>query len=316
MDINLDENERDLTKLICVKDKDGRIAVTVGLVCTVFLERPWERATKEAVSEVATRYISQFAEHLRYAEHPSSGKMYPITSKRIRPLREWLPIQPEGECGEFSVHGGETGEAASGFEASGFGTDVLRRGLGYFHVALPLLWFAEHSGTFQEFVLDICKRLKPLSGYANIGVIESPDNLAQDKFQPVVRAIAERFPGLEIDAPIEHALAVNKGIKGVSWLTILGERWINEMGGLDYLRMRLDEPSFPFYRYDGGLMIQAGPKPQIGDVKAGRWPQHYVTLARVLKKIQIKEHVPFHYGGPGRMDLDASMAWLFRFDGR
>jgi hypothetical protein len=57
-------------------------------------------------------------------------------------------------------------------------------------------------------------------------------------------------------------------------------------------------------------------KPQIGDVKAGRWPQHYVTLAKVLKKIQIKDHYPFHFGGPGRLDHAASLAWLFRFDGK
>ena len=36
-------------------------------------------------------------------------------------------------------------------------------------------------------------------------------------------------------------------------------------------------------------MIQAGPKPQIGDVTLNRWPQHYVTLAKVLKRVP-QEH--------------------------
>ena len=45
-------------------------------------------------------------------------------------------------------------------------------------------------------------------------------------------------------------------------------------------------------------------------------PKHYVTLAKVLKKIQIKDHYPFHFGGPGRMNQEASKAWLFRFDGK
>src|SRR5262245_46293937 len=33
---------------------------------------------------------------------------------------------------------------------------------------------------------------------------------------------------------------------------------------------------FKLTPYEGGLMIQAGPKPQIGDAQANRWPRHYV----------------------------------------
>ena len=63
-------------------------------------------------------------------------------------------------------------------------------------------------------------------------------------------------------------------------------------------------------------MIQAGPKPQIGDAASNCWPPYYVTLAKVLKPIQIKEHYAFHFGGEGRMDTAASEAWLYRFDGK
>ncbi|MGK3960827.1 type VI immunity family protein [Sorangium sp. So ce118] len=57
--------------------------------------------------------------------------------------------------------------------------------------------------------------------------------------------------------------------------------------------------------------------PELDDAQANRWPEHYVTIAKTLKKIQIKNHYPMHLGGPGqRMDKDATMAWLFRFDGK
>src|SRR6185369_11121261 len=104
-----------------------------------------------------------------------------------------------------------------------------------------------------------------------------------------VRQIGERFPGLEVESAACHCNHLNTGIKGINWLTILGQRWIEAAGGLDYLRARLDD-NFTFHQFEGGLMIQAGQKPQIGDVRANRWPKHYVTLAKVLKKIQIKEH--------------------------
>ena len=67
-------------------------------------------------------------------------------------------------------------------------------------------------------------------------------------------------------------------------------------------------------------MIQAGPNPQIGDVTTNRWPPHSVTLAKVLKSIQVKVHGAFHRGDPmgkqKRMDHAASLAWLCRFDGK
>jgi hypothetical protein len=178
-----------------------------------------------------------------------------------------------------------------------------------------MLWFADQPRTFPEFVLGICKRLRPFSGYGGIFVLESPDRYAANEYQAVVRVLAERFPGLEVESRTAHTLWLRDGIKGVNWLTVLGDCWVQEMGGLEALRARLDD-SFGFYPYEGGLLIQAGPKPQIGDAKANRWPQHYVTLARVLKKIQIKDHRPFHFAGPGKMDHEASLAWLFRFDGK
>ena len=166
-------------------------------------------------------------------------------------------------------------------------------------------------------MLKICRRIRPVSGYGGVGILEALDVMAQMRFEPAVTPIAERFPGLEVEALPGHLKFLDKGIKGINWLTILGERWVEAAGGLDCLRAQLDDRTFPFYRYDGGLMIQAGPKPQIGDVRTNRWPTHYIALAKVLKKIQIQDHWSFHHGGPGRrMHKKESLAWLFRFDGK
>lgn len=317
MDIDFDENEQELSNILCVKDKDGRVAVMIGLLVTVFFDNRRPREIRERVTEVAEDYITLVREHLRFSVPPKARREYPIESKRTRFPREWLPDHPDGQSWSFNFHGGNAGRAASAFHVRGFGSeDFDNPGLGFFHVSFPMLWFAEPSaGTFPEYVLNICQKIQPLSGYAGLGVLESFDGYTADAFQPVVKEIAERFPGLEVENPIAHTLHLHTGIKGVNWLTILGDRWVNEMGGLDSLRGRLDE-NFGFYPYDGGVIIQAGPKPQIGDAQANRWPKHYVKLAKVLKKIQIKDHYAFHFGGPGRMDHEASKAWLFRFDGR
>ena len=314
MDIMLDEQE--LSNILCVKDKDGRVALMIGLLVTVFFEGQGSREMRERVADVAQGYVDLVRDHLRWTVPPNARREYPINSARTRLPREWLPSHPDGEYWSFDLHGGETAKAASGFHVHGFGSQYIDTGLGFLHLSFPLLWFAgPDAGTFPDYVLKVCQKIRPLSGYAGIGVLESDDGYVQDKYQPIVREFAERFPGLEVEARVEHTLHLRTGIKGVNWLTILGDRWLEEMGGLEHLRTLLDE-SFGLYPYDGGVVIQAGPKPQIGDAQANRWPQSYVKLAKVLKKIQVKDHYPFHFGGPGRMNHQASLAWLFRFDGK
>jgi hypothetical protein len=177
---------------------------------------------------------------------------------------------------------------------------------------LPLLWLSKRPGLLRDFALKISRRLRPVSGHGGLGVIEAVDRGAALDFQPAVYQIAKRFPGLDVDGPITGSL--DDGIKGVNWLTILGDHWVNEMGGLDALRKSLNE-DFEFYPYNGGLMIQAGPKPQAGDAQANRWPQHYVTLAKVLRPIFMKTVPDFHqFPGAKCMRAEESRAWVHRFD--
>ena len=306
--------------LLNVRAKDGRPALRIGLVATLYFTDPWTRGVREAVTEAAEDYIRQFRDHLRWAQSPKGARVHRMDKGKVPFPREWLPQHEEGESWYFGFHGGGSADEASEFQVSAYGSDSISKVLGFFQVYLPLTWFAEHPGTtFQDFVLSLANRLHPVSGYAGIGVVESLNDYAREAFQDTVRQIGERFPGLEIEYRLGHDIYLKKGIKGVNWLTLLGDRWVQEIGGVDYLRIRLGD-DFKLTPYEGGLMIQAGPKPQIGDVTTNRWPQHYVTLAKVLKPIQVKVHGAFHRGDPmgkqKRMDHAASLAWLFRFDGK
>jgi len=172
-------------------------------------------------------------------------------------------------------------------------------------------------------LLDICRTLQPVSGYGGIGVIESQVSDTASEYQPAVYHWAQRLPGLEPDYPGVHSICLrgvrgNKpGIKGGSWLTVLGDHFAAELGGADKIEAdlaALDE-RFLVRRYEGGLLIQAGPKPELGDAEQNRWPELYVKLAKLLKPIRVTDHYPFQYGGHGlRFDHERSVAWLRRFD--
>lgn len=310
-----------LEKLLSIPNEDGVPVVMIGLLATLFLRESWTRPVREAVADVAEDYLQKFQDKLTWAATSISKTrgFYRVKSKPIPFPRIWLPEQPDGISWNFGWHGGKNKRAVSEFQIHGFGTDDIGdpNDLGFLSVYLPLHHFVDHPGTFPEFVLTMCKRIKPFHGYAGLGFLEPLSDLGRLDAQPIVASLAQRFPGVEVEDLTSHTLWCQNGIKGVNWLTILSDRFVQEAGGMDYLRIRLDEPNFPFYPYNGGLIIQAGAHPEIGDATRNRWPRHYVTLNKVLKKIQIKEHRPFHQTHHSPMlKKDASEAWLFRFDGK
>jgi hypothetical protein len=74
---------------------------------------------------------------------------------------------------------------------------------------------------------------------------------------------------------------------------------------------------FPITPYEGGVMIQAGPRPDVGDVERDRWPRHLIQLSKVLKPIRNNDHHPIHgwvYKDHPTMNYDVTKAWIERFD--
>lgn len=136
----------------------------------------------------------------------------------------------------------------------------------------------------------------------------SPRASVSQKHGPAAYGLARRFPGLELDDPLVHVLYLREGIKGNNWLTVLADSWVKSLGGLELLTKKLGE-GFTLHPYPGGVMIQTGPHPQLGDVNRQLEPVGYRQLAQVLRPIRVRSH-----GGFLGLDQERSLAWLARFD--
>jgi hypothetical protein len=316
-----------LTEHLSVRDGKERVVLQVAQIATLYVEEPYRQEVREAVTSCCEYYIRHWGQHLRWAAHPDTGRMERFGSGKGSDPRAWIPTLGEDEEFPLIWHGGEHYRSANAFHLEAFGPE--RRPyvqFGYLQVAFPLLAFADSSGSLPEVLLDLCRTFKPVSGYGGIGVIESPSSSMCSEYEPIIYKWAQRLPGLEVDYPISHANWLRKGredgrdgIKGGNWLTVLSDRYVEELGGGDKIESDLKAQSSHFlvHRYDGGILIQAGPHPQLGDVERDLWPPLYVKLNKYLKPIRIMRHRPFQHGGPGeRFDHERSEAWLRRFDDR
>lgn len=126
-----------------------------------------------------------------------------------------------------------------------------------------------------------------------------------------VYAISQRYPGVDIPDLDGDMEVIAQGIKGVNWLTFLGGAYLDRLGGLERLTKTLkgDIECAPL---GNGAVVQAGPRPETGDVNRRQTLPLYQEVGKTVAKLRFKEHMAFV---PSPRDADQATAkWLARFD--
>jgi len=105
----------------------------------------------------------------------------------------------------------------------------------------------------------------------------------------------------------------------VNWLTILDDSLVAELGGLEALTSALGE-GITIHQWDGGILIQAGDMPEIGDVNQGLWPRAYCQVNDATKALRFEDYPSSSVAlikVPKPLDAyEETLKWVRRFDGR
>ena len=310
-----DKEVREIEGKLEVRDA-GKIALQIGLLVTIYFKKAHDPHVQEALAACFDQYRALVGDALHWVAHPATGRFHPIQDGRVPSPAEWFRQLARGEEWAFQYRGGEDAGSANPFSVEALGVqDYGKDELSYFKATLPMTFFAQHQSTFSDLVMEFCRRVRPEQGYGGLGILESPYERIRAQYETTVYRIAKQFPGLEVDDPTGHCIWLEQedGIKGGNWLTILGNRWLQRIGGVQGLRSKLSS-DFRITEYPDGALIQAGLRPQMGDVEKGAIPELYARLAHVLKPIRITKHRMFQHPGENRFDKAASEAWLARFD--
>lgn len=128
----------------------------------------------------------------------------------------------------------------------------------------------------------------------------------------------KRFPGLDFSDPlhfeVESDLGDGRQIKSINWLTVVDDEIAERLGGADSLAARLGL-TCPILPYDGGLILQAGGEPQLGDADCGLVPDDYRRVAQALKPVRFEAYRRGLFVLPESDDpIGKTLAWLRRFD--
>jgi len=143
-------------------------------------------------------------------------------------------------------------------------------------------------------------------------------SIARSEMIAALRALCARHPGFELPvSPGDTRLIIYQSatdefiplIRRVSWLTLVAPRAVQELGGETSLTPKLAGDDVRVQGLNGGLLIQAGPRPLPGDRLRHELLPAYRRVARALRPIRMAEFS----GGPSA-DLSWMKEWLNAFD--
>lgn len=159
-----------------------------------------------------------------------------------------------------------------------------------------------------------CQRFRPLHGSAGFSIIVCP-GMEQNSIYAL--QLMNRFPGFNFPSTVEFAReagSVHDRIKSVSWLTALGDSIITQLGGVEVMREKL-EPACTIHAYDGGVVIQAGPTPRLGDSYSDDIPSEYRLAARFTRPVRFENYDEGLFRVPEELNKrEETIKWISRFD--
>jgi hypothetical protein len=186
------------------------------------------------------------------------------------------------------------------------------------HIKLVFPWniLTDPNGAerYQQWLLYLCNQVKAEHGYGGLSSILPYD---YDHYMPMEYQLAQQHSGLTVDSmPFAAARRLQEHIKGVNWYTVLGNTYIERLGGVDAIRHQLSgRGDIELLAYDNGLIIKAGQYPKLGSQEDGP-PSAYVAVNTIIKPVRLQETGSLHTHSPygDGFTKETTALWYARFD--
>jgi len=237
-----------------------------------------------------SRHCPQSA--LRFYATENMRHHKPVTKKTFGMLPTWLkPGAPPREFISLQIKDGNQYQDAPHRKFQVFGCEPQSK---FFNpgranmvsMAFPPAVDAESVLQFRDLFIQACGVFPLQSGHAGFSFECSPYD--EEASQTYAWATSMQVRGVDIcRVPADRRAVGEDAIKGVNWLTALGAGLLQQIGGLAKLRRDLSSEIELFELPGGGVVIQAGKMPLLGDINRGEtlplYQQVYKLLAPLIE---------------------------------
>lgn len=323
----------DLAKLTVV-DKRGNPSLQFGFLLKLYFSRAYEIEVRERMLRLVEEYGKIFADKITH--------YMPYEGKQLKPSAAFdyiayfddymRSVAHDEKYGSFSAELYGFPDAIDQDEPTPYHIGIVampaidkkrlgnqENALGRMEAYFPANWAQGDYSKLREILQRWAEISQPIHGTFGIGlVMEEGGPRSTD--MPLVFPFLKRYLGFDYPDRGLWRTASRRAeqpvIRSINWLNLLDDSRVELLGGIENIKEELGD-SCPVYSYDGGIIIQAGAKPELGDFNKGEMLEDYRTVAHVLKPLRFEAFGRFGLfnGLPSALDdRDETLNWLRRFD--
>ena len=303
----------DLEKQLCVTTEKEGVLLKLCLHILLFFRETDDTLPKRQVYlDILDEHCALTGDRYRWTANPKTEKFKRLKNgigSYIHP-RDWLLDQGSHKPWNLLYHGGENGCDASDIQVTAALRTTRSVRPGFILLQFPVDQFDGQTVGLPELAVKWCAALKPEHGYAGLRLAESPCYADREGSRYSLQ-FSRRFQGLDVGSPFSHFWSLTQSIKGADWLTILSNDFVRKLGGPEAVRQGMGD--LPVLPYGGGLILQTGPLPLVGDVEKGQDMSAYKRVARIVEPIRCKDHRAPYTSRPTFFPREEYQKWLARF---
>jgi hypothetical protein len=250
----------------------------------------------------------------------TSTRVTPVTSRTWSTFNRRLPLRASAMY-EITYFGGEGAMAPADrvvqfvwFPAERYSAKDATT----LRYVVPGPTLEEKPAQLLELTIDLCTKLPVMSGSAGYEIQFAPGE-EEAGLRGVYPALV-RHPAVDVEYVVYGANPIGnaRGIKGLGWLTVLGNELIAKLGGRDSLRARMPR-EVVVHETPNAFILQIGEHPPIGDMDRGETLPLWREVYKVVKPVH-EPVIRFWMDRGQKFDLgvidenERTEAWLRRFE--
>lgn len=294
---------------------DGTPVVKLGLIATLYFKEGYTAENKQKVVECFKSFYEEFGSQLKLQVYRRDKKLTPANFQKSM---EQILATGSNEQYYWSLSSSTSVKDAPDYCLSSLNSFEIHgdKVSSYLKLVMPWSLLSEPGGPerYREWLIYLCNQVKAEHGYGGLSSVLPYD---YHSYMPTEYQLAQQYSGLEVDSMAHiSTLELIEHIKGVNWFTVLGNTFVERLGGEDVIRHRLSgRGDVHIQPYDYGLIIRAGEYPELGAREDGP-PAAYVAVNKVLRSVRIANPDQLHSYSPygDCFDMESTARWYARFD--
>jgi hypothetical protein len=226
---------------------------------------------------------------MRYYATENMRRHKPVTKSVFGMLDTWLaPGSPPREYIHIEIKDGQKYQDAPTHKIDIYGLEskssLFARGRSnVVSMAFPAELAREAAGELRNIVVELAATFPYISGQA--GFAFEVSRYESEESQTFAWSKSMRHRGIDIARPALDAIAVgHDALKGVGWLTLVSGPLLSKIGGLAKIKRELSK-EIVISEVGEGVVLQAGPTPEMGDTNRKDLLPLYQEVYKVLSPL-------------------------------